>query len=158
MLKKIMISLLVLFAIINIGSISEATGVDLSKYEIINPVEQSSSTLEKNILVNGKAPTGTNISIDVFITTDLTRKNFDLSKLPENKDYINRETVSLKAGNMGYFQHEISLGLGINKISLDFGVEGLEPREFIIYVFDNSLGGQNRNSGRTMIEIVPILK
>lgn len=152
--SKVIIVLFLFFAIINIGSVSKAAKVDVSKYEVIYPVEKTSSTANNNVLVNGKAPTGTNIKIDIFITTDLTKKNFDLSKLPENKDYINTQNIQLTAGNMSYFQHEISLVNGINKMILDFGVKEILPKEYIIYVYDTS----NGNTSRKMIEIVPILK
>lgn len=160
MLKRIILGLFVFFAIISFNSSIYAQKVDLSKYEIISPVEKTSSTSDRNILINGKAPTGSNVTIDIYTTTDLTKKNFNLSKMPEEADYINTNTVKLTSGNMGFFQHEASLVLGINRIILDFGIKELSPSEFIIYVYDNNLEAQNIKAGsqKKMSEIVPLLK
>lgn len=159
MIKKLVLSLFVFFAIINFSFESHAE-VDLSKYEVISPVEDSFSTTDKNIFINGKAPTGTDVTIDVYGTTDLTKKNFNLSKLPSEEDYISLEEVVVTSGNMGFFQNEISLVLGINKIILDFGIEELEPKEYIIYVYDKSVETENiKNASQKKIsELVPMLK
>lgn len=161
MFKKIVLSLFVFFAIITFSITGQAQKVDLSKYEVIYPIEEKiSSTVDKNILINGKAPTGSNVNIDIYVTTDLTKKNFNLSKLPEESDYISTSTTNLTSGNMGFFQHEVSLVLGINKIILDFGIKEIDPKEFIIYVYDNSMeiGNFKNPSPKKITELVPILK
>lgn len=160
MFKKIILSLFVFFAIISFTYTSNAEKVDLSKYEIIYPVEKHSSTTDKNILINGKAPTGSNITLDIYITTDLTKKNFNLSKLPEEDDYISTDNIEIKSGNMGFFQHEVSLVLGINKIIINYGIEELSPEEFLIYVYENSVEGQSRKGAnqKRIRDIVPLLK
>lgn len=158
--KKIALSLFVFLAIISFSFTSQAEKVDLSKYEIINPVEKISSTADRNLLINGKAPSKSKVNIDMYVTTDLTRKNFNLSKLPEDSDYIATNKIELTSGNMGFFQHEISLVLGMNKIVLDFGIKELNPREFIIYVYDNTVEATsiiNLNKQK-FIELVPNLK
>lgn len=159
MFKKILISLFVFFTIISFSFKSHAE-VDTTKYEIISPVESTFSTTDANVFINGKAPTGTNVNIYIYGTTDLTKKNFNLSKLPNEEDYINIDQVTAISGNMGFFQNEIPLVLGINKIRLDFGIEGLEPKEYIIYVYDISMEKQNiKNSSQKKItDLVPLLK
>jgi hypothetical protein len=157
--KKILLSLFVFFTIISFSFKSHAE-VDINKYEIISPIESTFSTTDTNIFINGKAPTGTDVNIDIYGTTDLTKKNFNLSKLPNEQDYINIDRVTVTSGNMGFFQNEISLVLGINKISLDFGIEELKPKEYIIYVYDKSMETQNiKNSSQKKIsDLVPLFK
>lgn len=159
MIKKIALTLFVFFAIISFSFKSHAQ-IDVSKYEVISPLESSFSTTDKNIFINGKAPTGTDVNIDVYGTTDLTKKNFNLSKLPEEKDYINIDDIVVTSGNMGFFQNEISLVLGINKIILDFGIKEIEPKEYIIYLYDKEAESQNiKNASQKKIsELVPLLK
>lgn len=160
MYKKIALSLLVFFAIITFSFTSQAQKVDITKYEVIYPLETNSSTTDRNILINGKAPTGSNVNIDIYVTTDLTKKSFNLSKLPEESDYISTTKAELTSGNMGFFQHEVSLVLGINKIILDFGIKELDPKEFIIYVYDNSIEmtSTKNSSQKKITELAPNLK
>lgn len=111
---------------------------DKRKYEVTNPKKTSYSTEDKIALINGVAPPKTSITIEVYGTTDLTRKNFNLDKLPTNKDYIRIFKETIQAGNMGFFQKQLDLVMGVNKIFLDFGVESEKPYEIIVYVYDKA--------------------
>lgn len=142
MWKKILASVFIGVALLSIGNISYATGtnntnasnVDLSKYQVLNPEKEAFSTDDKLVFVNGKAPSGTEIQIKLFGTTDLTRKNFDLLRLPSTEDYIEVFSETVIAGNMGFFDQELELVTGINKILIDFGVEGVPNRVIIVFV------------------------
>lgn len=109
-----------------------------SEYEILNPEKDTFSTRNKVVLVNGKAPTDTKIVMDIYGTTDLTRKNFNLANLPKDEDYIKRLTEEVKAGNMGFFKKEIELILGVNKIVVKFDRTDI-AEEIVIYVYDQSI-------------------
>lgn len=149
MLKRVMASVLVVLMLIMGTSFSYATPittttkskvtVDLSKYELFTPEKPLYSTENKNLQLSGKAPSGSEIKLEVFGTTDLTRKNFNLTKLPSEKDYIQVIDEVITSGNMGFFQKQIELVMGINKVIIDFGVEGVNPVEIIIYVYDKSV-------------------
>lgn len=160
MWKRLITSFLVVLTIISFSTLSYGSSItpksdtmDTSKYKILNPEKTSFSTRNKVILVNGKAPKGTEITIDVYGTTDLTKKNFNLDKLPSEKDYINTLSESVKAGNMGFFQKEIDLILGINKIVVTFNVGDLEPVELIVYYYETTSGSKEVKFS----EIVPKL-
>ena len=113
--------------------------MDLSKYEILTPEKPLYSTENKNLQLNGKAPSGSEIKLEVFGTTDLTKKSFNLTKLPSEKDYIQVINEVITSGNMGFFQKQIELVMGINKVVIDFGLEGVNPVEIIIYVYDKAV-------------------
>lgn len=112
----------------------EEKKVDISKYQVINPEKNAYSTEDKVIFINGKAPSGTSIGIKLYGTTDLTRKSFNLLKLPGKDDYIEVLDETVKAGNMGFFDKQLDLVTGINKVIIDFGVDGVPSVEKIIYV------------------------
>lgn len=112
--------------------------IDKTKYQLINPEKSSYSTEDKVVLISGKAPSGTSVSIEVYGTTDITKKNFNLDKLPSDKDYIEVFSESIKVGNMGLFQKQLNLVMGINKIIINYGVEEVPQEELIIYVYDKA--------------------
>lgn len=142
MWKKLLICTLIALCIISIGIYNDtayATEVDTSKYEVLNPTKDSSSITDKVYLINGKAPTGTDVTIEVYGTTDLTKKSFNLERLPEEDDYINIFSETVTSGNMGFFQKQIDLVMGINKVVVIFDVEEVLPMEYIIFVYDKSI-------------------
>ncbi len=68
-------------------------------------------------------------------------------------------TDTVKSGNMGFFQKQIDLVLGINKIIITFDVEELSPEELIIYVYDKTKAETEITKAREakFSEIVPLL-
>lgn len=130
--------------------------VDISKYQVINPEKNAYSTEDKVIFINGKAPSGTSIGIKLYGTTDLTRKSFNLLKLPGKDDYIEVSDETVKAGNMGFFDKQLDLVTGINKIIIDFGVDGVPSVEKIIYVKVPEMGTDTKEVKFT--DIIEILK
>lgn len=144
MWKKLLASLFIGASILAISATghgantTEATKVeqkvDLTKYQITSPEKNAYSTEDKVAFIHGKAPAGTSMTIQVFGTTDLTRKNFNLLKLPADDDYIEVFKETIKSGNMGIFDKQLDLVTGINKVIIKFDVEGVPPREFIIFV------------------------
>lgn len=133
--------------------------MDLSKYEILTPEKALYSTENKNLQLNGKAPSGSEVKIEVFGTTDLTKRNFNLTKLPSEKDYIQVINEVISSGNMGFFQKQIELVMGINKIIIDFGLEDVNPVEIIIYVYDKSVaqGAINNTREVRISNLIPLL-
>lgn len=113
--------------------------VDTNRYEIITPEKSTHSTEDKNFLLNGKAPSGSEIKIEVYGTTDLTKRSFNLTKLPQEKDYIQVFDESITSGNMGFFQKQLELVMGINKIIIKFENKDLMPIEMIVYVYDKTI-------------------
>jgi hypothetical protein len=111
--------------------------VDTSKYELIDPEKRAYTSKDKVTFINGKAPSETRVTIKVYGTTDLTRKNFDLQTLPKKDDYIESYSEEVVAGNMGFFDKQLDLVSGINKIVLNFNVEGVEDIEIIVFVQTN---------------------
>lgn len=148
MWKRLLVSLFIGMSLLGINSVGhsvEATNksnieakADGNKYEITKPENISYSTENKVALINGKAPVKTSITITVYGTTDITKKNFNLDKLPTDKDYIEIFTETIKSGNMGLFQKQLDLVMGINKIIIDFNVEGEDPKEIIVFVYDKA--------------------
>lgn len=148
MWKRLLVSLFIGVSLLGFNSVGhsvEATNksnielkADGKKYEITQPEKLSYSTESKIALINGKAPAKTSISIKIYGTTDITKKNFNLDKLPTDKDYIEIFTETIKSGNMGLFQKQLDLVMGINKIIIDFNVVGEEPKEIIVYVYDKA--------------------
>ena len=129
---------------------------DISKYQVINPEKDAYSTEDKVIFINGKAPSGTSVVIKVYGTTDLTRKSFNLLKLPSKNDYIEVFNETVKAGNMGFFDKQLDLVTGINKIIIDFGVDGVPTVEKIVYVKVSEMGTDTKEVKLT--DIIQILK
>lgn len=139
MLKKIVASILIGLSLFSLSTSGYATNViDITKYAIINPEKLSYSTADKVILINGKAPSETEVIINVYGSTDitLTRRTFNLNNLPTEKDYILNVSEKVTSGNMGLFQKQMNLVKGINKLVIDYGVLGVAPVEIIVYVYD----------------------
>ncbi len=144
MWKKILAGFFIgisLFAISSVGHSAGLTNttkieqeVDLTKYQLTEPQSDAYTIYDKITFINGKAPTGTSIIISVYGTTDLTRKSFDLSKLPTDDDYIEVFQETIKTGNIGTFGKQLDLVTGINKIIITFDVEGVPPVEIIVLV------------------------
>ena len=104
---------------------------DSDKYQIIKPEKDIFASPDKTILVSGKAPDGTNVTIEVFGTTDMTRSNYNLENLPNEEDYIRR------INETGYFSEELDLILGVNKIVVTFRNAADEVvGQKIVYVSD----------------------
>lgn len=142
MIKKLIVSVLVILCIVSISSFNDtvhATELDTSKYEILNPTKSLFSITDKVYLINGKAPTGTEVTIDVYGTTDLTKKSFNLDCLPSKDDYIETSSETVISGNMGFFQKQLDLVMGINKVVVSFNVDEILPMEYIIFVYDKSV-------------------
>ena len=166
MWKKILASLFIgtsLLAISSVGNAATANTkinteqkVDITKYQVINPEKKAYSTEDKIIFINGKAPSGTEITIEVYGTTDLTRKNFDLLKLPEEDDYIEISNDTIKSGNMGFFDKELELITGINKIIVRFDVEDVPEVEIMVYVKTPDTGSHTKEV--KLKDIITILK
>ncbi len=165
MIKKIIFSLVFFVAFLSIGEISYATSTinqtttTAIEYDIIKPDKKSYSSSDKVVLINGKAPSGTEVTIEIYGTTDLTRRNFNLDNLPLAEDYILIHTDSVISGNMGFFQKQLDLVRGINKINIDFGVEGVANKEIIVYKYDVAradirLPYIRTNSSRTLIPLI----
>ena len=158
MWKRIIASIMLVLALMSLGTLGYATNVvDATKYEILNPEKLSFSTGEKVVLINGKAPSGTEIVIDVYgttvVRTDISKKSFNLDNLPGEKDYILIASEKITSGNMGLFQKQMDLVKGVNKLVINYGVEGIEPVEIIVNVY-------NRVSTRESIKttISPLLR
>lgn len=162
MWKKILVSLFIGASLLAISSVGHAKTmnttkaeqkVDVSKYQVINPEKYSYSTEDKIAFINGKAPSGTSVVIQVYGTT---RKNFDLLKLPTEDDYIEVLTETVKSGNMGFFDKQLDLVTGINKIIVNFGVEGVPMVEIIVYVKPPE--SSNNSKEVKLTDIIQILK
>ncbi|MDD2446901.1 MAG: hypothetical protein PHY91_04315 [Tissierellia bacterium] len=141
MIKKFIACLLIAMCIFNTGTFAHANNIDVTKYEVSNPEKTSYSTEDKIVLINGKAPSSTEITIDVYGTTDNTtdinkRKNFHLNNLPTEEEYILISNETVTSGNMGLFSKELDLAKGINKIVVDFNTEGVDSVEIIVYVYN----------------------
>lgn len=148
MWKKLLVALFIGTSIFAIGPVGYATNttdatkvetgveekVDLTKYQVTRPEKDAYSTDDKVAFIHGKAPAGTSITIEVYGTTDLTRKNFNLLRLPADDDYIEVFSETIKSGNMGIFDKQLDLVTGINKIIIKFDVEDVPPKEIIVFV------------------------
>ncbi|MSU02795.1 hypothetical protein [Tissierella pigra] len=166
MWKKILASLFIGASLLAISSVGNAATedakinteqkIDITKYQVINPEKKAYSTEDKITFINGKAPSGTEVTIEVYGTTDLTRKSFDLLKLPDEDDYIEISSDTIKSGNMGFFDKELELVTGINKIIIIFEVEDVPPIEIIVYVKTTDTG--NHTNEVKLTDIITILK
>ncbi|MGM0396122.1 MAG: hypothetical protein ACQEP4_03615 [Bacillota bacterium] len=143
MFKRTLASLMIMMAVLGFAGFSHASGLTTdtaistrADYEIIKPERQIYSSSERVVLFNGKAPSGTEITIELYGTTDLTRRSFNLDRLPAPDDYILRTRETVTSGNLGFFQKQMDLVSGINKLVIDFGVEEVENKEFIVYKYD----------------------
>lgn len=150
MWKKLIIGFFLCMSLMAFSTVSHATvgtstkaelkngvNIDSSKYELISPEKRAYTSKDKVTFINGKAPSETKITIQVYGTTDLTRKNFDLHTLPKKDDYIESYSDEVVSGNMGFFDKQLDLVSGINKIILNFNVEGVPNIEIIVFVQTN---------------------
>lgn len=146
MWKKMVASLFVLIVILSFSTIGYGTSMNKqNKYQVKSP-EESSLLTEKVTVVSGRAPEGTDIVIEVYGTADLTGKNYTLTKLPKEEDYLLISSETLKAGELG-FAKEIKLITGINKIVVIFNVEEeIAPVGRIVYVYDKEVAGNTAGS------------
>lgn len=155
MWKKLLIAFFLCMSIMAFSTVSNAASVDKSKYEVINPVKRAFTSKNKITFVNGKAPSDTRIGITVYGTTDLTRQNFNLNNLPKKDDYIQSHSYQVISGNMGFFDKQLKLVSGINKVIVNFNVNGVPNTEIIILVQPNI----SRTADQMrIISIRPLLK
>lgn len=166
MMKRFLIGILILSTIFINSPISHGASTNYvrrgisariesnNKYQIISPDKDIFATSEKTVLLSGKAPAGTNITIEAFGTTDMTGKNFNLSNLPNEKDYIRRYSDTIKVGDSELYSRELNLILGVNKIVVTFrNSDDKVVGQKIIYVSDlnqvnksvNSIPGSKRS-------------
>lgn len=149
MWKKFTASLFILIGILsfssiayganmNTSSVQVARRTDRNRYQVTVPSKNAVAIDKKTALISGKAPSGTSIVIEVYGTMDLTGKNFSLTNLPKNSDYILISKETIKAGQVG-FAKEVELVSGINKVVVIFRVNGVNTVEKIFYVYDNAL-------------------
>jgi len=134
---------MIMMAVLGFASFAHASTVTTGNaistrtdYEIIKPEKEIYSSSERVVLINGRAPSGTEITVELYGTTDLTRRSFNLDRLPAHEDYILIKSDSVTSGNLGFFQKQMDLVRGINKLVIDFGVEGVEDKEFIVFKYD----------------------
>lgn len=111
---------------------------NVAGYEVIKPDRDSYSTEESVALINGKAPARSAITIRLYGTTDLTRKNYNLNKLPKDSEYIEQFSETVHSGNLGFFQKQLDLVKGINKIVIEFEDTNVNPIEIIVNVYDRA--------------------
>jgi hypothetical protein len=156
MWKRLITMGLVFILIFGISNLSFATGFDsegLTQIEvakkdggcqIIRPEEDKFKTSDNIIALTGKSPKGTTVTIELFGTTDLTRRKFSLNNLPSSKDYVRFYSKTFKVGPSGMFAEQLNLRLGVNKIKVTFRVTNSnKPRsEKIVYVIDTSQAKQ----------------
>ncbi len=136
----------------------EGSDVDLSKYEIIQPSKTTVSTADKNLLVSGRSVSGTEVIIELYGTSDLTKKTYNLANLPADEDYILLLTEAIETGNMGYFQKQLVLVNGVNKIIVDFEHEEIIPTKILVYVYDKMAPNQQIVKEVQISNIKPLLK
>ena len=139
MWKKVISSLFVLIVIFSFSTVGYGTSMDKAdRYQVKAPEEGSLFT-EKVTVVSGRAPEGTDIVIEVHGTADLTGKNYTLTKLPKEDDYVCISSEVIKAGELG-FAKEVKLVTGINKIVVIFKVDGGPPSvDKVVYVYDKEI-------------------
>lgn len=135
MWRKIVALLFALITITNISTIALADNVDSSKYQVILPKEEASAYKNKVILISGQAPVGTKISIELYGVVDLTGNKYSLINLPNKDDYTLISTSDIESGPLG-FAKEVELIRGINKIIVNFNVEGIASVERIVYYYE----------------------
>lgn len=136
MWKKLLAILLVLLAVFSISKVGYTASVNnKSRYQVITPEKDYSATKKKTVLISGKAPQGTEIIIEVYNAIDLTGKNYSLTRLPKDEDYVLVSSKTIKSGAAG-FGEEIELILGVNKIVVKFNVNGIPSVEKIFYYYE----------------------
>lgn len=113
----------------------KSSKAEAAKYSITKPEKKAFSIEKKVSFVNGVAPAGTNIMIKVYGTADLTGKKYNLAALPKKpEEYIQLAAYDVVVGKLGVFDKQLDLVTGINRVVVDFNVEGQEPVEWIIFV------------------------
>lgn len=135
MWRKFIIGLFVFIMIISASTFGYASNVDSSKYQVIAPEEEASASKNKVVLISGKAPEGTEVKIEVYGAIDLKGNKYSLAKLPEEEDYTLISSLDIESGALG-FAEEVELISGINKIVINFNVDGISPIEKIIYHYE----------------------
>lgn len=135
MWRRFVALLFALITIINISSFAFADDIDSSKYQVILPKEEASAYKNKVILISGQAPVGTKISIELYGVVDLTGNKYSLINLPNKDDYTLISTSDIESGPLG-FAKEVELIRGINKIIVNFNVEGIASVERIVYYYE----------------------
>lgn len=131
MKKKLMAIFMSLVMVLSISS----TGFAASKYQVNTPKKGAISTTKGRVLVSGKAPRGTRISIDLYGAPNIAGKKYSLANLPKNKDYIFISRQNIRSGPAG-FGEEIKLIKGINKIVVSFKAKGAGTVRKIVYYYD----------------------
>lgn len=135
MWKKIISLLFVLIIISSLSSIVHADDESILKYQVILPEKAVTTHKNKVILVSGKAPVDTGITIELYGIIDFTGNKYSLVNLPEEEDYTLLSVVDTNSGPLG-FAEEIELINGINKIVIKFNVDGVPPVEKIVYYYE----------------------
>lgn len=135
MKKRVLSTILVFIVIFSISTTSFASSG--SKYQVNTPKSGALSTTKGTILISGKAPRGTSVSIDVYGAADIRGRDYNLANLPKNSDYVFISKQNLKAGAAG-FGEEVKLIKGINKIVVSFKVNGVNSVQKIVYYYDAS--------------------
>ncbi|NLX62530.1 MAG: crossover junction endodeoxyribonuclease RuvC [Tissierellia bacterium] len=135
MWRKIISLLSVLIIITSLTSFVYADNGNSSRYQVLLPEEAVSTHRNKAILISGKAPIDTSITIELYGVVDLTGNKYSLVNLPNDEDYTLISVVNTKSGPLG-FAEEIELMNGINKIIIKFNVEGVAPVEKIVYYYE----------------------
>ena len=146
MWKKIVTSFFALIVIFSFSTVGYGTSMDkVNRYQVKAPEEGSLFT-EKVTVVSGRAPKGTDIVIEVYGTADLTGKNYTLTRLPKEGDYVRISSELIKSGELG-FAKEVKLVTGINKIVVIFKVNGGAPSVGrIVYVYDKEVAKESAGS------------
>ena len=135
MRKKIISLFLMCIMVFSVCTVkTEAASGPKSRYQVNTP-EAKMSTTKNKVLVSGKAPAGTTVTIDVFGAIDLLGENFNLAKLPKDKDYILISSQNIKSGPVG-FGEEVQLIKGVNKIIVTFDTKGVGSVQKIVYYYD----------------------
>lgn len=131
MKKRVMPLLLSLVIILSLSTQVSAN----SKYRVNTPKPAKYATTRDVVLISGRAPRDTRISIDVYGAVNTTGKNYNLANLPKDRDYVLISRQNLKCGPVG-FGEEVKLIKGINKIIVTFKVKGVEPVQKIVYYYN----------------------
>lgn len=126
-----------ILAFIMVFSISTASFATDGKYQVNTPKKGAVSTTKDTILISGKAPRGTSLSIDLYGAADIRGKNYTLANLPDDSDYVFISKQNIKSGAAG-FGEEVKLIKGINKVIVSFKVDGVKSVQKIVYYYDAS--------------------
>ena len=127
-LRSILLSLLI---IVSLSTSVSANG----RYRVNTPKPAKYATTRNVVLISGRAPRNTRISIDVYGALNSRGKNYNLAHLPRDKDFILISRHNIKSGPLG-FGREVKLIRGINKIVVTFRVRGVKPVQKIVYYYN----------------------